>query len=199
MIDVVIITNRRCPALLEHIIWQWHITLAALSAGGQVHQAYCPPAAVFGDALADAMNLAPADRFVIIGHDDVLPIRGSADRTWRPEPSTLTAMRMLDVEGRRWFDWAYYEHDPTNNKWGSYLQDPEANPPHPHTYITGGAQVWSPEARKVASYRGKPFGSGDDMQVCWEAALAGIKLVPPAPSAPLVIHLERRYPGGVAP
>jgi len=198
MIGVALVTKSSTPqAWIAHLTGLWREIDESVLVG----VAYNDDPAKYGDQLAELMDSFDPRRYVVVGQDDVVPLawpRYPGDRGWQPQlppEGTIAAMNLIDLEGRRWFDWAYYEHDPANGRWGSHLQALDANPPHPHTYITGGAQIWSPEARKVASYRGKPFGSGDDMQVCWEAVLAGIRLMPPNLSLPTAIHLDRRYPG----
>lgn len=186
--SVAIVSAMKCRQLLGTIVSAWYRHGAS-----EVATTANARPADYGDELDAAMRRCDPSHFVVVGQDDVMPTDRLITRHLRD--GTIAALNLIDMEGRRWFDWAYYEHEDSGGRpgtRGSYLQDPAEH--HSMTYITGGAQVWSPAARRVASYRGKPWGSGDDMQVCWEAAEAGIVLVPPNDRMPTLVHLERRYP-----
>jgi hypothetical protein len=186
---VVIVTNRRNPDLLQHLVWDWE----GMGAHVVVRENRDP--ARFADDLRAVLELQPR-AYTLIGADDVLPVAtlgspGTWDvaEAWPGAPGTIQAIRLIDVEGRRFFDWARWKDG------GGLLglQD-YSEPETPETYITGNAQVWSPEALAAVRWPDGGPGSCDDVRACRLAQAAGIRLLPPAPNGPTAIHLERRYP-----
>jgi len=207
MLGVAIVSNGRCMELLRHIVRTWldmrvsvslvgpelvvrdpHLDILRVTAGAELvlSEADVAPHR-HGDAYALAIERC-LDPYCLVQADDCLPIGVRWARAVELEPRTLSAIRLLDPLGRRWFDWAV--HDETGERPGSYLLPYGVH--RPGAYITGAAQIWSPEARDAVSYRGRGFRQLADVRVCWEAQAAGIELRSPRETTAAVIHMDRK-------
>jgi hypothetical protein len=199
-IGVAIATNGRCGPLLRHLVAQWRAIGARVAvAGGRSAMEACqelrgePPflhllelpdgPAFQGDLVAAAFDALDAD-WTLRVDDDVLPVGPGWIESLPLTPGSLRAVRMIDLLGRRWFDWACRTDE------GAFLQDYSEH--RPRTFITGSCQLWSREARAAASYRGRPYRTGADAQICEDAEAAGILLLPPEIYGPTLVHLDRR-------
>jgi hypothetical protein len=124
--------------------------------------------------------------YVMTGADDRLPI-GIGWMWGLPRiPGSIAAINLLSVRGDHFYDWATYKD-------GISAMQP-LNECSPDTYITGGAQLISPEVRSRISYRNRPFRTPGDVNYCFEAVAAGFKLVPPSRTTPTMIHLDPTAP-----
>lgn len=188
-LGVAIVTNGRNPPLLSFLLRRW------IELGVTTSLRHCRSPETFGDSMQEAMAELDTE-FVLIGADDVLPLAGAADWDDVGSYEGIEAVRMIQVTGARWFDWARQLED------GQCVLQPYEEPADPTTYITGNAQVWGPEARRVLSWSGA-WGSGDDIAVCRRARAAGLKLSSPwsarspggEPShGPALVHLDQRVP-----
>jgi hypothetical protein len=179
-LGVAIVTNGRCPELLGEIVDAWDRRNVEVSIRLNEDRG------LFADDVRKAMsNLSTP--YVLVGADDILPV-GEWPGHWRQAPKTIQGVRLLDVEGRRYFDWALWED-------GRGLRGLQAydSPENPMTYITGNAQVWSREARELVPWPDGGPRSCDDIRACRQAQALGVSLLAPA-MWPVLIHLERRYP-----
>jgi hypothetical protein len=193
-VGVALTTNGRCIPLLRFIIQEW------LRLGAEVVVATNRPAAnalksfpidvvVYdvspaghGDAMQAAFERVRSP-YLMTGADDRLPV-GPGWMDGLPRiPGSIAAIRLLSVIGQRYYDWAVH----TNGR--SELQPYSKHAPD--TYITGGAQLISPEVRAALSYRNRPFRTAGDVQYCFDAVAAGFKLVAPNEKTPIMIHLDR--------
>lgn len=180
-LGVAIVTNGRCPELLDELVRAWE------RLGLAVHMRVNTRPDDFNADLNLVVATFPEDHAVLTTDDDVLPVSD----TWGPmrawQADAITAVRAKDVEGRRTFDWATW--------------DARFGPAHkgydvaagPLTYISNYCQVWGPEARRMLT---RPPGrnASTDINICRLALATGVKLLPPDPEGPMVIHLERRWP-----
>jgi len=197
---VAIASNGRCAPLLRHLVERWVALGARVAVAGGTKAVLAvldlPHVDVVetsdvpqkqGDQIASAMEALDAKgiEFVLRCDDDVLPLGDGDDWVGRLilEPGTLRAIAMIDLLGRRWFDWA------VRAKGATYRQPYDQH--LPGTFVTGAAQLWSREARRLVSYRGRAFRTGADARVCEEAERAGIKLCPPSSGGPVLVHLDR--------
>lgn len=197
LFGVAIGSNGRCPPMLQHIVRDWRMRGAVVAvAGGAkatkpverlgigVRTSTVPDGPQQqGDVFAEAMRLLEDCDYVLLSADDILPVGFGWIERMPKNPGSIQAIRMIDLLGRRWFDWARRTHD------GAFLQAYSSHAPR--TFITGGSQLWSREARAAVSYRNRPYRRGQDAQICEDAEAKGIKLYPPAPDGPLLIHLDR--------
>lgn len=143
---------------------------------------------VYGDALQEGLD-ALKSPYALIGADDILPLSG-----WHPppllEPGTIRCVPMTWLgtpQPYQRFGWLRIERDEN----GGLHSRPQAPTEHaPETYIAGGSQLWSPEARAAVSYAGRPYHSFDDFFVCAEAEAKGYRLVPYTDTDPLLIHMD---------
>ncbi|HEY5657683.1 MAG TPA: hypothetical protein VIY27_07820 [Myxococcota bacterium] len=198
-LGVAIASNGRCGPFLRHVVADWIRRGAQVAvAGGPAAVDACQDLSTFaylrliemgdrpedqGDQIAAAMNSLDPD-FVLIGADDILPVGAAWIESLTFTPGSIRSVRLIDMLGRRWFDWS------CRTETGTYLQGYEQH--HPRTFITGGSQLFSREARDAVSYEGRPYRTGADAQICEDAEAAGIQLLPPDPRGPLLVHLDRR-------
>lgn len=205
-VGIAIASNGRCPPLLAHIVGDWLARGVPVSvAGGDRALSACEPLSAGaghgslrlvahpdgprdqGSQIAAAFDALEDVPFVLLGADDILPV-GAEGNAWVQQLSltanSIRSVRMIDMRGRRWFDWA------CRTDRGAFIQGYDEH--RPRTFITGGSQLWSRQARELVSYRGRPYRTGADAQVCEDAEAAGIDLLPPAPDGPLLVHLDRR-------
>lgn len=206
-LGVAIVSLGRCPPLLAHLCRRWRalgaevslvgtaVTLAAVEAEGLSPSVVAPGVSVadmwrtefdptpemHGDAIALAFEQVRRP-YVLLQADDMLPV---GDWSKPPcVPSAIAAIRVVDMLGRRRYDWGMHvEGRSYLLAYGQFSQ---------HAYITGAAQLWSPEARQAVTYRGKPFRTHGDVRVCWEALRVGISLVSPRDHTPLCVSLDRK-------
>lgn len=204
-VGVAIASNARCPELLRHLVVTWVRLGAHVAVAGRVQGAlsWSDPQAkrvtvidmddapkTQGDQIAAAFEaLDPHCDFILRTDDDVLPIGPHAlAGAWLEglelSPGSIRAVRLLDLRGRRWFDWARRTGE------GAFVQPYDQH--GPRTYITGACQLWSREAREAVSYRNRPYRTGADAQICEDAEAAGIRLLPPDPDGPTLLHLDRK-------
>ncbi len=204
-VGVAIASNGRCAPLLQHLVLDWlkRGALVAVAGGDGVVKAlgegagsgiyyglrviHMPDGPKHqGDQIAAAFDaLNESCDFVLRTDDDIMPLGlGGWVESLPANPGTIQAVRMIDLRGRRWFDWA------RRTNAGAFLQDYTAH--GPRTFITGGCQLWSREARAAVSYRGRPYRTGADAQICENAEAAGIQLLPPDPDGPVLVHLDRK-------
>jgi FkbM family methyltransferase len=139
-----------------------------------------------GDAMQAAIDAVPRP-WALLGADDILPV----PHTWRDrpltlEPGTIQAVELRSELNQRWGDWATYD--------GTHIMNQPIGGYRPGTFIAGGAQLISPEARRAVSYRGRRYHDGDDIRYCWDAVMAGIRLRPADAGGPLLLHLDRFPP-----
>lgn len=206
-LSVAMISNGRQPAMLRWLVERWlccgfEVVVAGNSralrtlaemARGEVFEG-CPlvllevdtsPVA-HGDGVAMALRAATRP-FVLKTDDDVMPLPDGR-RQWAElelEDGTIRGVELRDMRNRRVFDWAVRDRDGSFNV-------PYSREAGPTSYITGGCQLWSPAARAAVSYEGRPFRSGGDVAVCWDAMARGITLRPPAVAGPVLVHLDSR-------
>lgn len=209
-VGVAIASNGRCGPLLLHLVELWLRLGAHVAVAGDdgPHRALD---GVFhdrlrlvrtsdkpqhqGDQIAAAFEALAYCDYVLRTDDDILPVGGdsllaaaNACGGWierlEGEPGSIRSVRMIDILGRRWFDWA------CRTNAGAFVQAYDTQ--RPRTFITGGCQLWSREARAAVSYAGRPYRTGADAQICEDAVARGIRLLPPSPNGPLLIHLDRK-------
>lgn len=200
-LSVAMVTNGRNPPLLRFLCERWLSLGAEVCISGAVESLLAIPSLV-ADPRARLLycDSGPTDHgahhqvaidtatrpYVLVTEDDILPVCDEAWLTRLPRtPGSIQAIRLTSVRGRRWYDWATYADAAAQIQ--AYDQH------SPDTYITGGAQLLSPEARAAVRYHGD-FGQGIDVRFCREAVAAGISLLPPVPGGPELIHLDR-FPG----
>lgn len=205
---VVMITNGRQPAMLAEVVRRWlglgvEVVVAGnarvrdtLAIGARPRQARLTVLQVdtgpgaHGDGVAMAFRAAGRP-FVLKTDDDVLPVGRDAEisASWPEEleleDGTIRGVELRDMRNRRVYDWAVRDADGSFNV-------PYSRPAGPTSYITGGCQLWSPAARAAVSYEGRPFRTGGDVAVCWDAMRAGIVLKAPSRTGPLLVHLDTR-------
>lgn len=195
---VAIASNGRCRPLLRHLVLDWRARGATVAvAGGErvaealkglgerVRVLTMPDGPSHqGDQLAAAFDALAELDYVLRTDDDILPVGAAWVESLSFVPGSIRAVRMVDLKERRWFDWAARTYA------GAFVQDYADH--QPHTFITGGCQLWSREARAAVSYAGRPYRTGADAQICEDAEAAGIQLLPPTPDGPLLVHLDRK-------
>jgi hypothetical protein len=194
-IGIALTTNGRCVPLLRFITNEWLRLRAELiiATNGETRDALrdlpitivttdVSPAR-HGDAMQEAFDRVRSP-FVLTGADDRLPVGPGWMADLPRIPRSIAAVKLIDVVGKRHYDWATWSAEK-----GSWPQPYDMHASN--TYITGGAQLISPEVRSVVSYRNRPFRSAGDVHYCLEAAAAGFDLIPPNEHTPIMIHLDR--------
>lgn len=192
-IGVAITTNGRCIELLRFIINEWLRHAAEVCVATNNHAslqiadlpvkiAVCDTSPAFhGDAMQTALDHV-ASPYVINAADDILPVGTGWMNQLPRNPKSITAIRLLNTRGRRFYDWALSPHK--KGEVQPYTEN------HPRTYITAGAQLISSEVRKAISYRSRPFVRGQDVSYCFDAVKAGFRLIAPQENSPTMIHLD---------
>lgn len=182
-LGVAIVTTGRCPQLLGEIIEAW------ARRGVRCEVVVNVDVGRFAHDANEAMDRVEAP-FCMQSADDVLPV-GEWPDVWNQPLDSIKAVRCLDVEGRRAFEWARWRGDEPYERGILVGYQRVDEPADAETYISGHCQVWGPEARSRLRHRG--VHAAIDIRVCRDAWEDGIRLLPPDPS-PLLIHLERRFP-----
>lgn len=199
---VVLISNLRNKPLLVHIASLWldlgaEVVVSGPGVSGLAlrnDDLKCidsePRIENFGDCLQEAID-AVARPFCLTSADDILPV-GPGWRGALPlVPGAIQSIRLLSVTGQRWTDWAYWD--------GKDVFNQPYHEKRSGTYITGGSQLLSPEARQAATYKGRQFHRACDIRFCLDAERAGIRLLPPVQDGPLLVHLDRWPPDRADP
>jgi len=97
----------------------------------------------------------------------------------------VQAARLIDVKGRRWYDWAAYDPAAHSTKLLEYTETSE------RAYISGGAQIISCEVIESVSYSGLAYHQTDDVLYCERVKKGGFSLLPPTHCSPLLLHLDK--------
>ena len=196
---VAIASNGRCGPLLRQVVSDWIRRGAQVAvAGGPKAIEACHNLSSFaylrlietddgpqqqGDQFDAALRALDAD-FALLSADDIVPVGAAWIETLTLTPGSIRSVRMIDLLGRRWFDWS------CRTNAGTFIQPYDSH--RPRTFITGGSQLWSREAREAVNYQGRPYRTGADAQICEDAEAAGITLLPPELHGPVLVHLDRR-------
>lgn len=136
-----------------------------------------------GDAIQQVLEASPRP-WVLLGACDIVPVA----HTWCRNDLVLHEGGIQAVELRseldqRWGDWAHFD--------GTSIWNQPVTERRRGTFIAGGAQIISAEARSTISYGGRRYHEGDDIRYCWDAVGAGLALRPAMPGGPVLLHLDR--------
>jgi hypothetical protein len=205
MISVLIVTYGRNPALLFFLVREWAkygfeivVVSHAKWFGARLDDvpgfrfvAHDVSAREYGNAIQAGLDSC-ANEFVYLAADDILPVSG-----WKQPPCTpnsISAIKLLTVNGRRYYDWAYVRGDVVSKNCTIHLQEYSAHAAQ--TYITGGAQlIHVPgvcQGPASVTYRGGVFRESEDVLFCFNAERAGVAIIPPNDHSPVCIHLNEK-------